>query len=428
MIIPPADRLNIVKEYYFSKKLQEIRDLRAKGMDILNLGIGSPDLPPSEETITALMESARNPSNHGYQHYKGIASLRAAICDYHDKVYNLKLDPETEILPLMGSKEGITHISLAFLNPGDKVLVPELGYPAYSAVTEMVGAEPIKYPLKEENGLWIPDWDKMNNTNFTIAKIMWVNYPHMPTGTPPSEELFREIISFASRNQILVCHDNPYSRVLNHGKLISLLTLEDAMDVCIELNSMSKSHNMAGWRIGWISARKDYIETILKIKSNFDSGMFKGIQDAAVKALSNPEQWHQNRNRIYLERKQWAEKILDRLGCTYSKNQEGMFIWARIPENIDNVEQWIDHILYHNLVFITPGFVFGEKGRNYIRISLCSDRMFFPVGRPGISGKILAGGNAAQHIMDRQGHHHYNGLYDPERRSYRFLDLALSWT
>jgi len=206
---------------------------------------------------------------------------------------------------------------------------------------------------------------------------MWVNYPHMPTGTPPSVELFREIVSFGRKNQILVCHDNPYSRVLNHGKLISLLSLEDAMDVCIELNSMSKSHNMAGWRIGWISARHDYIETILRIKSNFDSGMFKGLQEAAVKALNNSDKWHQERNRIYLDRKLWAEKILDRLGCTYNRNQEGLFIWARIPENIDNVEQWIDHILNHNQVFITPGFVFGEKGRDYIRISLCSDHTVF---------------------------------------------------
>ncbi|MFC2125111.1 pyridoxal phosphate-dependent aminotransferase [Bacteroidota bacterium] len=377
MIIPPADRLNEVKEYYFSKKLQEIRDLEAKGMDILNLGIGSPDLPPSKETIEALVASSHSPSNHGYQPYRGIASLRKAISKYQAGVYGIELDPDTEILPLMGSKEGITHISLAFLNPGDKVLVPELGYPAYSAVSEMVGAKTVQYPLKEDDGCWIPDWSKMDSTAYTDAKIMWVNYPHMPTGTPPSAGLFSEIITYAKKNQILVCHDNPYSRVLNQAEPVSLLSFEDAKDNCIELNSMSKSHNMAGWRIGWVSGSKDYIDTILRIKSNFDSGMFKGLQDAAVLALENPESWHQERNQIYADRRQWVKKILDRLGCTYNKNQVGMFIWAKIPENVDDVERWIDHILYNNHVFITPGFVFGEKGRDYIRLSLCSDQTMF---------------------------------------------------
>ncbi len=380
MIIPPADRLNEVKEYYFSKKLREIRDLKAKGMDILNLGIGSPDLPPSEKTIEALVKSARNPSNHGYQSYKGITSLREAISDYQERNYGVKLDPDTEILPLMGSKEGITHISLAFLNPGDKVLVPELGYPSYSAVTEMVGAKPIRYPLKEEVGFWTPDWDKMDIETYTDAKIMWVNYPHMPTGTPPSRELFEKLITYAKKYRILICHDNPYSLVLNQNEPISLLSLKDAKDVSVELNSMSKSHNMAGWRIGWISGRKEYIDATLRIKSNFDSGMFRGLQDAAVKAFENPESWHQERNQIYAERKHWAYKILDLLDCTYCKDQEGMFIWAKIPDNVNDVEQWIDHILSNKLVSITPGFVFGEKGRRYIRISLCSDKAMFEEG------------------------------------------------
>jgi len=377
MIIPSADRLNNVREYYFSKKLQEIRDLNAKGMDILNLGIGSPDLPPSANTIEALMESANNPSNHGYQPYKGIGPLRDAISIYQEQVYNVKTDPDTEILPLMGSKEGITHISLAFLNPEDRVLVPELGYPAYSAVSEMVDAVPVRYPLKEEDGYWTPDWGKMNVPEFTEAKIMWVNYPHMPTGTPPTETLFEEIIAYGKENGILVCHDNPYSRVLNHNKPLSLLSVKDARDVCLELNSMSKSHNMAGWRIGWISGRKDYIETVLKIKSNFDSGMFKGLQEAAVEAFQNPEPWHKERNEVYADRRKWVEKILERLECTFSDKQEGMFIWARIPDRIADVEEWVDHILYNNKVFITPGFVFGEKGRRYLRISLCSDKQLY---------------------------------------------------
>lgn len=374
MIIPSADRLHKVSEYYFSKKLQEIRDLSAKGMNILNLGIGSPDLPPSRNTIEALSKSARNPANHGYQPYTGIALLREAISRYYEKVYGVQLDPDKEILPLMGSKEGITHISLAFLNPGDRVLVPELGYPAYKAVTEIVGAIPEPYPLLEDRGYWTPDWKQMAGKNYPDVKIMWVNYPHMPTGTPPSKKLFDEIIEFGIKNNVLICHDNPYSWVLNQEPPLSMLSVENAKSVCIELNSMSKSHNMAGWRIGWLCGLEDYIVPVLKVKSNFDSGMFKGLQDAAVVALDNPESWHIERNNTYLERKHWVDKILNRLKCTFNSNQVGLFIWAKIPDEIPDVEKWIDHILLKYHIFITPGFVFGEKGSRYIRISLCSNK------------------------------------------------------
>jgi LL-diaminopimelate aminotransferase len=375
MIISPAERLKQIEEYYFSKKLEEIRLLNLKGYNILNLGVGSPDLMPSESTINALTKSALNPKNHGYQSYKGIPQLRVAFAQWYERIYKVKLDPESEILPLMGSKEGITHISLAFLNPGDMVLVPELGYPAYRAVTLMVGANPVEYPLDEKN--WYPDFDALNRMNLDRVKILWMNYPHMPTGATPSRELFHELVSWAKAKKILLAHDNPYSLVLNETPPLSVLSEEGAKEVAIEMNSMSKSHNMAGWRVGWINAKKEYIDTILKVKSNFDSGMFRGIQDAAVEAINNPVSWHEERNKIYRERRGVVYQLLDKLGCTYRTNQVGMFIWARIPESVDSVEKWVDHILYHHQVFITPGFIFGEKGRRFVRVSLCADKSVF---------------------------------------------------
>jgi aspartate/methionine/tyrosine aminotransferase len=375
MIIPPADRLNRIEEYYFSKKLNEIRQLNQKGYDILNLGVGSPDLMPSDSTIRALTESANNPKNHGYQPYTGIPQLRKAFAEWYRKLYNVILDPESEILPLMGSKEGITHISLAFLNPGDKVLVPELGYPAYRAVSLMVGASPVEYPLKE--GSWHPDFQQMEKMDLAGTKIMWINYPHMPTGAPPSAELFQKITDFATRHKILIAHDNPYGLILNEMPPLSVLSAEGARDVAIEMNSMSKSHNMAGWRIGWINGRKDYLAMILKIKSNFDSGMFRGLQDAAVEAMNNPEEWHEERNNVYRERRQLVWQMLDQLKCTYRPGQVGMFIWARIPDEVKNIEKWVDHIMYNHKVFLTPGHIFGEKGRRFIRVSLCADKNVF---------------------------------------------------
>lgn len=372
MIIDPAERLIHVQEYYFSRKLQEIRDLNNRGYDIINLGIGSPDLMPSRATISALVDSARNPKNHGYQPYRGISDLRDAIGIWTSKTYRVDLNPELEILPLMGSKEGITHISLAFLNPGDKVLVPELGYPAYKAVTEMVGAIPETYPLLEDKN-WIPDMQYLSALDPKKYKLMWLNYPHMPTGAPPDLEVFEDLVKLAVDKKMLLCHDNPYSMILNERPPLSILYAEGAFDVAIELNSFSKSHNMAGWRVGWLSGRREYLDLVLKIKSNFDSGMFRGIQDAAIAALDNPGEWHEQRNQVYRERREKAYELLKKLGCTWENGQVGMFIWSMIPDHISDVEQWIDEILYDYRVFITPGFVFGIKGRRYIRISLCSD-------------------------------------------------------
>ena len=372
MIIKPADRLKTVQEYYFSKKLQEIRDLNKQGRNILNLGIGSPDMMPSEATIEALISSARNPANHGYQPYRGIGELREAIRDWVLSTYRLNLNPDNEILPLMGSKEGITHISLAFLNPGDKVLVPELGYPAYRAVSEMVGAIVETYPLVEDN-YWAPDFKYLEEKDLRKFKMMWINYPHMPTGAPARLEVFEKIARLAKKKNLLVCHDNPYSLVLNETDPVSFLSAKGAFEVGIELNSFSKSHNMAGWRVGWLSGSKEYLDEILKIKSNFDSGMFRGIQDAAVAALQNNDEWHKKRNDVYAQRRQAVYNILSKLEATWKDGQVGMFIWARVSDRVKNVEKWIDHILYEHHVFITPGFIFGSKGQRFIRISLCSD-------------------------------------------------------
>ena len=376
MIINPAERLSHVQEYYFSRKLQEIRDLNNRGYDIINLGVGSPDLMPSRATINAMVDSARNPKNHGYQPYRGITRLRDAISRWCSITYKVDLNPETEILPLMGSKEGITHISLAFLNPGDKVLVPELGYPAYKAVTEMVGGIAETYPLLEEKN-WIPDFDYLSGMELSGFKIMWVNYPHMPTGSPADLSVFDQLVKFAMENKILLCHDNPYSLILNEAPPVSLLYAEGAFEVAIELNSFSKSHNMAGWRVGWLSGKKEYIDTVLKIKSNFDSGMFRGIQDAAIAALDNPKEWHDQRNQVYRERRDIVYTLLNKLGCTWKPGQVGMFVWAKVPDHIPDVEKWVDDLLYTYKVFITPGFVFGEKGKSYVRMSLCSEIEIF---------------------------------------------------
>ncbi|MBS0000721.1 MAG: aminotransferase class I/II-fold pyridoxal phosphate-dependent enzyme [Cyclobacteriaceae bacterium] len=376
MIIRPADRLNKLEEYYFSKKLQEIRQLNNKGHDILNLGIGSPDMMPSESTIDALVNAARNPHNHGYQPYRGIADLRDAIAHWYSEIYRVDLNPDHEILPLMGSKEGITHISLAFLNPGDKVLVPELGYPAYRAVSEMVGGVVETYPLKE-NDFWSPDFEYLEKADLPGVKILWINYPHMPTGAPARAEIFDRIVRIAKERKFLVCHDNPYSLVLNDGPPLSLLHTEGAFEVSLELNSMSKSHNMAGWRVGWIGGNREYINEIVKIKSNFDSGMFRGIQEAAVVALENPREWHSQRNEAYRLRRELVHELLYNLGCTWEQGQVGMFLWARIPGSVEDVEKWVDRILYEHKVFITPGFVFGEKGSRFVRISLCSSQTVY---------------------------------------------------
>jgi LL-diaminopimelate aminotransferase len=369
-MIKTADRIANVEEYYFSRKLAEVRTLDSPEFKVINLGIGSPDLAPSENTIEALDLSAKNPANHGYQNYKGIPALRQSIADFSKSIYAVDLNAETEILPLMGSKEGIMHIMMAFVNEGDEVLIPDPGYPTYSSVAKLVGGKIRTYELKEASD-WHVDIDALKNSDLSKVKIMWVNFPHMPTGKVASKSELKELIDLARTNQFLIVNDNPYSLILNKNPL-SILSIEGAEEVALELNSLSKSHNMAGWRIGWVAGKKEYIDAVLKVKSNMDSGMFLGLQHAAVEALKNGKDWFQKQNEIYLQRSQAARKILDNLGCTYSKEQSGLFVWAKVPFQIKDVEKWIDEILYQTKVFITPGFIFGENGKQFIRISLCA--------------------------------------------------------
>jgi len=370
MIIQPANRLENITEYYFSTKLREIRNLRSQGKDIINLGIGSPDLPPSDETIKQLVSYAIDPNNHAYQPYKGIPALREAFAEWYWGTFGVKLDPDEEVLPLMGSKEGIMHITMAFVNPGDEVLVPDPGYPTYAAVARIVGGEVKSYPLKEENQ-WFPNLDQLAQQDLSKVKIMWINYPHMPTGAMASDDLFRSLIDFAHKHRILLCHDNPYSLVLNpHPR--SILGYERAMDVAIELNSLSKSHNMAGWRIGMVAGNQEYIQYILKVKSNMDSGMFMPLQQAATTALRHSFSWHHERNNIYDKRRTWVKAMLDELRCDYQDQQAGMFLWAKIPGHVPSSRHFSDSLLYQANVFLTPGCIFGQQGEGYIRISLCS--------------------------------------------------------
>lgn len=371
MIIEAAKKLENINEYYFSMKLKEIAELRAAGKPVINLGIGNPDLPPSGQTIEALKASADNPKNHGYQSYIGIPALRKAMSDFYREVYGVALDPVNEILPLLGSKEGISHISHAFLNPGDKVLVPNPGYPTYTSATYLAGAEPVFYDLDAENG-WSPDLAGVPENVRHEAKLLWINYPNMPTGARGSLEAFEKLIEFARQYKILIVNDNPYSLVLNEGNPVSILQAEGAKDVCIELNSLSKSHNLAGARVGMACGDKDYVSTILKVKSNVDSGMYLPLQEAAAAAFQNSEEWHVERNNVYRARRKYAWQIMDALGCAYEKDQVGMFIWGKIPDFYSNVEELTEKILHEADVFITPGFIFGSGGARYIRISLCS--------------------------------------------------------
>ena len=371
MKVKPADRTASVQEYYFSQKLAQIDRMRREGLDVINLGIGSPDQPPSENTVSALIDEARKPTSHGYQSYSGIPALRKGFADWYKKYFHVSLNPDNEILLLMGSKEGIMHISMAFVNPGDEVLVPDPGYPTYSSVTNLVGGIVRKYELTEENG-WLPDFKVLEKSDLSKVKLMWVNYPNMPTGARGSVELFEKLISFSRKHQILLVNDNPYSFILNNDYL-SLLQVEGAKETALELNSLSKSHNMAGWRIGMVAGDSDYIKTILKVKSNMDSGMFLGMQMAAVDALKNEESWFNSVNSVYIKRKKIVEEIMDVLNCSYDKSQVGLFVWGRIPEGIINCEGFIEDILNTSHVFITPGFIFGEMGQRYIRISLCAN-------------------------------------------------------
>jgi LL-diaminopimelate aminotransferase len=368
-MIQTAKRIANVEEYYFSRKLAEVRSLDSPDLRVINLGIGSPDQAPSADTVDALIASAKNPANHGYQNYKGIPQLRKGVADFYKRVYNVSIDPESMILPLMGSKEGIMHIAMAFVNEGDEVLIPDPGYPTYSSVANLVGAKLRPYALKEELN-WGIDVEALKRSDLSKVKIMWVNFPHMPTGRTASREELKELVDLARANNFLIVNDNPYSLILNDEPM-SILSIEGADEVALELNSLSKSHNMAGWRIGWVAGKKEYVDAVLKVKSNMDSGMFLGLQHAAVEALKNGEAWFTELNKMYGDRRKAAKKILDLLDCSYADKQSGLFVWAKAPDSIVDVEKWIDEILYGTKVFITPGFIFGEAGRRYIRISLC---------------------------------------------------------
>lgn len=371
MIIKPADRTKLVQEYYFSRKLAQIEKMRKDGADIINLGIGSPDQPPSDDTIKALCDEAAKPGSHGYQSYTGTPALRKAFSEWYKKYFRVELNPGNEILPLMGSKEGIMHISMAFVNPGDEVLVPDPGYPTYSSVTNLVGGNVRTYDLVSENN-WYPDFDALEDSDLRRVKLMWVNYPHMPTGTKSSSFLLERLVAFAKKHNILVVNDNPYSFILNN-EYLSILEIAGAMECAMELNSLSKSHSMAGWRIGMLAGHKDYISEVLKVKSNMDSGMFLGLQAAAVKALGNPDSWYEKVNSVYGRRRKIVEEIMDLLGCEFDKSQTGLFMWGRIPGSVKSCEDFIEGILNECHVFITPGFIFGRNGERYLRISLCAN-------------------------------------------------------
>ena len=393
MIIQAANKLNNINEYYFSQKLKQIAQMQAEDKHILNLGIGNPDQAPSQQTIDAFKASAENIKNHGYQSYVGIPALRKAMSDWYKSAYEVELNPTTEILPLLGSKEGISHISNAFLNPGDKVLVPNPGYPTYSSATYLAGAIPVTYNLDETNN-WAPDFSKINEDILREAKLIWINYPNMPTGAKGNVEIFKTLIEIANEFKILIVNDNPYSLVLNDGKPFSIFQIEGAKEVCLELNSLSKSHNLAGARIGLVAGAKEYIDTILKVKSNVDSGMYLPLQHAAIAALNNSDTWHAERNKVYEERREYVYQIMDAIDCKYDKNQTGLFIWAKIPDSYKNAEDLTEYLLFEACVFITPGFIFGSNGDRYVRISLCSSvddlkKALALINNIGASAKII---------------------------------------
>ena len=370
-MIQPAERLSLVQEYYFSRKLKEVAQLNAEGKDIISLAIGSPDMPPSEQTINKLCEVARQPSAHGYQPTQGTPELRRAMAGFYKRSYGVELDDRSELLPLIGSKEGILHITLAFVNPGDEVLVPNPGYPTYTSLSKILGAKIVNYDLLEDNG-WQPDFNALEGMDLSHVKLMWTNYPNMPTGGRAQRQTYERLVDFARRHDIVVVNDNPYSFILSEERL-SILQVPGAKDCCIELNSMSKSHNMPGWRVGLCASNAQFISWILKVQSNIESGTFRGIQLAAAEAYNNDEAWHREYNiNTYARRRQYAEQIMDVLGCRYDRSQVGMFLWGRIPDGIAQVEDLTERVLHEARVFITPGFIFGSNGERYIRISLCA--------------------------------------------------------
>lgn len=368
-MIRTADRLHTVEEYYFSKKLREVRGLMAAGRPIINMGIGSPDLAPSKEIIESVQNAVFDDGAHQYQSYQGLPELRAAISEFYAEKFNVAVSPENEILPLMGSKEGIMHISMAFLNQDDEVLIPNPGYPTYTSVTKLVGAKALYYNLTAENN-WFPDLDALEEQDLSKVKLMWINYPHMPTGAIASQEQFERLVTFAKQNDILLVNDNPYSFVLNDNPT-SILAIDGAKDFALELNSLSKTFNMSGWRVGMVLGSAEHIAAVLKVKSNMDSGMFYGIQKGAIAALKSGTDWFDELNKVYRARQELIFELADKLGCTYDRDSVGMFVWAKLPKVSAPAEEFINGILYDKDIFLTPGTIFGSMGEGYIRFSLC---------------------------------------------------------
>jgi LL-diaminopimelate aminotransferase len=368
-MIKVAKRLHSVEEYYFSKKLREVNLMKAAGKPVINLGIGSPDLQPPQKVITAIIESLQDTNAHKYQSYQGLPELREAMTQFYREQFQVHLSPMTEVLPLMGSKEGIMHISMAYLNEGDEVLMPNPGYPTYESVTKLMGAKPVFYELDEVNN-WLPDIMALEKLDLTKVKIMWINYPHMPTGAHANYKIYEELVSFAKRNNILIVNDNPYSFILNDSPK-SILKIKGAKEVCLELNSLSKTFNMAGWRVGMVLGDEKHISNILKVKSNMDSGMFYGIQKGAIEALKCSKLWYLSLNSVYEQRRELIWKLAETLNCTYNKNASGLFVWAKLPPFAE-AEEFINVILKSNHIFITPGTIFGSQGEGYIRFSLCA--------------------------------------------------------
>ena len=370
--IRPADRISSVQEYYFSRKGKEVAKMNAEGKNVISLAIGSPDMPPSKETIDVLCENARLDNAHGYQPTVGIPELREAMAGFYKRWYGVELNPQTEIQPLIGSKEGILHVTLALCNVGDKVLVPNPGYPTYTSLNRILGTEIINYDLREDNG-WQPDFEQLEGTDLSGVKIMWTNYPNMPTGGRATRELYQKLVSFAKAHNIVIVNDNPYSFILNENEHLSILQVPGAKECCIEFNSMSKSHNMPGWRVGLLATNATFVQWILRIKTNIDSGTFRPLQLAAAKAYANSEAWHWTANvELYKSRRKIAEQIMTALGCTFDPQQQGMFLWGKIPDKYNDVEELTERVLQEARVFITPGFIFGSNGKRYVRISLCA--------------------------------------------------------
>ena len=371
-MIKPADRLASVNEYYFSRKLKEVAAMNAQGMDIISLAIGSPDMPPSDATIETLCNEARKADAHGYQPTVGIPQLRQAMAHFYKRWYDVELNPNNEIQPLIGSKEGILHVTLAFVNPGDGVLVPNPGYPTYTSLSKLLGARIVNYDLLESNG-WQPDFEQLEKIDLTGIKLMWTNYPNMPTGGQAQMKTYERLVRFAKEHDIVIVNDNPYSFILNEGEKLSILQVEGAKDCCIEFNSMSKSHNMPGWRVGMLATNSEFISWILKVKTNIDSGTFRAMQLAAATAYDNSDEWHAHHNvQVYAARRAKAEEIMRELGCTFDPQQVGMFLWGQIPDSCADVEELTEKVLHKARVFIAPGFIFGSAGKRYIRISLCA--------------------------------------------------------